>query len=159
MTITLKKLEELTKYEGNAKLHGATQVAAIAASIEEFGFTQPILIDETNTILAGHGRLAAAKLIGLTEVPCIVLEGLTEEKRRAYILADNRLSEIGGGWDEEKLKAELESIEESFPNFDLDLTGFDFNDRRDLLAIEDLAPEEVKPAKAKKKCPHCNKLL
>jgi ParB-like chromosome segregation protein Spo0J len=102
--------EKLIPYARNAKKHDAAQVSKLAGSIREFGFNNPVLIDKDNGIIAGHGRVMAAQKLELKEVPCIRLGHLTDTQRRAYILADNRLSEIGGGWDEEMLKNELTSL-------------------------------------------------
>jgi len=122
MKIETLKVEVLVPYARNAKLHNDTQVAAIAGSIREFGFTNPVLVDADGGIIAGHGRVMAARKLGLTEVPCIRLAHLTDNQKRAYILADNRLGEIGGGWDEELLRLEFEELGEL--GFDLELTGF-----------------------------------
>jgi DNA modification methylase len=100
----------LVPYARNAKKHDAAQVAAIAGSIREFGFNNPVLIDAENGIIAGHGRTLAAHQLGLATVPCLRLTHLTDSQRRAYILADNRLAEIGGGWDSDMLAAELEAL-------------------------------------------------
>lgn len=119
---------ELIPYEKNAKVHGEEQLEKIAASIQEFGFINPVLIDKDNNIIAGHGRVEAAKRLGLVKVPAIEVEGLTEEQKRAYILADNRLAELGE-WDQNLLTSELQEIENL--EFDSSLTGFDmevFND-------------------------------
>ncbi|MFZ9965055.1 MAG: site-specific DNA-methyltransferase, partial [Terrimicrobiaceae bacterium] len=97
-------------YARNAKKHDASQVAKLAGSIREYGFTNPVLIDNDNGIIAGHGRVLAAQSLALESVPCIRLGHLTDTQRRAYILADNRLAEIGGGWDEEMLKLELADL-------------------------------------------------
>jgi ParB-like chromosome segregation protein Spo0J len=97
-------------YARNAKKHDAAQVAAIAGSIREFGFNNPVLIDADNGIIAGHGRTLAAHQLGLATVPCLRLTHLTDTQRKAYILADNRLAEIGGGWDSDMLAAELEAL-------------------------------------------------
>lgn len=102
-----KAPDELIPYARNAKKHSGEQVAAIAASIRQFGFNAPVLIGGDNGIIAGHGRVLAAQKLGLKEVPCIVLDHLSETERRAYILADNRLAEMGGGWDAEMLKLEV----------------------------------------------------
>lgn len=115
-------VEELTPYENNAKIHGAEQVEKIANSISEFGFLTPCLIDRDKNIIAGHGRVMAAKKLGLEKVPCVYIEGLTDEQRRAYILADNRLGELGE-WDFGKVQEELEALDEA--GFDIDLTGFE----------------------------------
>jgi len=112
--------EKLIPYARNAKKHDAAQVSKLAGSIREFGFNNPVLIDKDNGIIAGHGRVMAAQKLELKEVPCIRLGHLTDTQRKAYILADNRLAELGGGWDEKMLKVELESIgmDESWLNFD-----------------------------------------
>jgi DNA modification methylase len=100
----------LIPYARNAKKHDDAQVAKIAGSIREFGFNNPVLIDAENGIVAGHGRVLAAQKLGLASVPCLRLSHLTDAQRKAYILADNRLAEIGGGWDEEMLKLELADL-------------------------------------------------
>lgn len=100
----------LVPYARNAKKHDAAQVAKLAGSIREFGFNNPVLIDKENGIIAGHGRVLAAQSLALEKVPCIRLGHLTDTQRRAYILADNRLAEIGGGWDEEMLKLDLADL-------------------------------------------------
>lgn len=115
-------VERLVPYERNARTHSPEQVAQIAASIQEFGFTNPILVDGANGILAGHGRMAAAKDMGLKEVPVIVLEHLNADQRRAYILADNQLA-LNAGWDTELLQMEVAAL--NLADFDLSLLGFD----------------------------------
>ena len=119
-------IEFLIPYAGNAKLHSDDQVAQIAASIREFGFNNPVLIDGDNGIIAGHGRVMAARKLGMTLVPCIRLRHLTDAQRRAYILADNKLAETGGGWNEDLLKAELDRLTEE--GFDITLAGFSSED-------------------------------
>lgn len=111
----------LIPYARNARTHSDEQVAQIAASIREFGFLNPILVDTTDGIIAGHGRLLAARKLSLAEVPVIVLDHLTETQKRAYILADNRLA-MSAGWDEEMLKLELAEIQDD--DFDLSVIGF-----------------------------------
>ena len=123
MTIEHLKTSDLIPYARNAKKHDASQVAKLAGSIREFGFTNPVLIDKDNGIIAGHGRVLAAQSLALETVPCIRLGHLTDTQRRAYILADNRLAEIGGGWDEEMLKLELADLREL--DVDFDCLGFD----------------------------------
>ena len=118
------KVEQLKSYKNNARTHSKKQIRQIASSIKEFGFTNPVLVDAENTILAGHGRVEAAKLLGLTEVPCVCIEHLTPAQKRAYILADNRLAELSG-WDEKLLKIELEGINRLDCDLDLTLTGFE----------------------------------
>ena len=112
---------ELTAYGKNARTHSDSQVAQIAASIREFGFTNPVLIDGDSGIIAGHGRVMAAQKLGLKEVPCLRLDHLTDVQRRAYIIADNKLA-LNAGWDDEMLRLEIEDLRAE--GFDLDLTGF-----------------------------------
>ena len=113
---------KLIPYARNARTHSESQVGQIAGSIREFGFTNPVLIDAENGIIAGHGRVMAAGKLGLDKVPCIRLSHLTDTQRRAYILADNKLA-MNAGWDEELLGLELADLRGL--DFDLDLTGFD----------------------------------
>jgi DNA modification methylase len=149
--IELWPVERLVPYARNARTHSPEQVAQIAASIVEFGFTNPILVDSKDGIVAGHGRLLAARKLGLAEVPVIVLDHLSELQRRAYVLADNRLG-LSAGWDEELLAAELAAIESE--GFDLGLLGFTEDELADLMAEAETAsasPEEedVPPPPAK----------
>lgn len=111
----------LKPYDRNARTHSPEQVAQIAASIHEFGFTNPILVAQDGEIIAGHGRLLAAQDLGMTEVPVIVLGHLTPEQRRAYVIADNKLA-LNAGWDEELLRLELTRLDTT--GFDLSLIGF-----------------------------------
>lgn len=120
--IVFKKTGDLIPYARNSRTHDENQVAQIAGSIKEFGFTNPILVDNENGIIAGHGRVMAAQKLKMKEVPCIVLGHLTEAQRRAYIIADNKLA-LNAGWDEELLALELSDLREM--DFDLNLTGFD----------------------------------
>lgn len=115
-------VNKLVPYERNAKTHSAEQVEKIKASIEEFGFVSPILIDGEYNIIAGHGRVLAAKELGMDKVPAVFVEGLTEAQRRAYIIADNKLTELGG-WDMEMVRAELQELDGE--GFDTDITGFE----------------------------------
>lgn len=118
-------VSRLKPYEKNAKIHGTNQIEKLKASIEEFGFLTPCLIDEEYNLIAGHGRVMAAKDMGMESVPCVFVEGLTETQRRAYILADNKLGELGE-WDMEIVISELEDLKEM--DFDIELTGFTLND-------------------------------
>ena len=118
------KIAELKPYSKNARTHSPKQIRQIAKSIKSFGFTNPVLVDKDNCILAGHGRVEAAKLAGLTEVPAVVISHLTPAQKKAYILADNRLAELSG-WDKDLLKIEIEEINQLDCNFDLTLTGFE----------------------------------
>ena len=113
---------DLVPYARNAKKHDPEQVAKIAGAIREFGFTNPVLTDGENGILAGHGRVLAAQKLGMETVPCIELSHLTPTQLKAYILADNRLGEIGGGWDMDLLRLELEELGDM--DVDLDALGF-----------------------------------
>jgi ParB family chromosome partitioning protein len=117
--------DKLIPYARNAKKHDEAQVSLIAGSIRQFGFCNPVLIAEDNGIVAGHGRVLAAMKLGMAEVPCIRLSHLDENQRRAYILADNRLAELGGGWDADMLAAEVEAIDwaelDAFKLDDMDL--------------------------------------
>ena len=120
MQIEQVPVEKLIPYVNNSRTHSEEQVAQISASIREFGFNNPVLIDKDDTIIAGHGRIQAARKLGLTEVPCVRLEHLTETQRKAYIIADNRLA-LNAGWDSELLKLELQELD---GNIDLNLLGF-----------------------------------
>lgn len=128
--IEMWQLDRLTPYAKNARTHSEPQVAQLAASIVEYGFTAPLLVSGDGGILAGHGRLAAAKKLGLDAVPVVVLDHLTPTQRRAYILADNQLA-LAAGWNEELLASELADLSAS--GFDLALTGFSDDELADLL--------------------------
>ncbi|HHH46063.1 MAG TPA: site-specific DNA-methyltransferase [Thiotrichales bacterium] len=128
----------LQPYAGNARTHSDAQIAQIAASIEEFGFTNPILADGEGVIIAGHGRLLAAQRLGLEKVPVITLDHLTDAQRRALVIADNKIAE-NAGWDEETLRLEIEALQEL--EFDLDLIGFSDEELDDLLGELDGGPE------------------
>ena len=138
-------LEKLRPYERNAKKHGVGQIEKLKASIMEFGFLTPCLIDSDYNLIAGHGRVMAAKELGIPSVPCVFIEGLTEEQRRAYILADNRLSELGE-WDMELVMGELAELDEL--GFDTELTGFDFQVEPEITDDEDDVPEPPAEPKA-----------
>lgn len=117
----LRRLDALRPRASNPRTHSSAQIQQLAASIRQFGFTNPILIAEDGEIVAGHGRFAAAKMVGLIDVPCLVLDRLTEQQRRAYVIADNQLA-LNAGWDDELLAAELRELEGA--GFDLDVLGF-----------------------------------
>lgn len=130
-------LQELIPYAKNAKVHNQAQIDKIAKSIEEFGFINPCLIDKDKNIIAGHGRVMAAKQLGMKTVPCIYVEGLTKEQYKAYVLADNKLGELAE-WDMEIVYDELQFLNDM--DFDFTITGFDtisdfdpiVNERKDL---------------------------
>ena len=153
LTVQRWPIDKLIPYARNARTHSDAQVAQVAASIIEFGWTNPILVGGDGVIIAGHARLAAARKLGMTEAPVIVLDHLTPTQRRALVLADNRLA-LNAGWDEEMLHVELESLEEE--GFDLDLAGFTGEEIEELLrdpeetfaglADDDAIPEEPKRA-------------
>jgi hypothetical protein len=128
--IELWPIERLKPYERNARTHSDKQVAQIAASIAEFGFTNPILVDSNDGIVAGHGRLAAARELGLKQIPVVVLDHFSERQRRAYVLADNQLA-LNAGWDYELLSTELSALSDL--EFDVGLVGFDEQQMRQLL--------------------------
>lgn len=139
--IIMVDVDTLVPYAMNAKLHSEEQVFRIGESIKQFGFTNPVLIDEQYEIIAGHGRVLAMKTLQQPQVPCLVLKGLTDEAKRAYIIADNRLAEIGGGWDEHILKQELDKLK--VEGIDLAALGFSEVDIQKLYTKEEpLPPEE-----------------
>lgn len=125
-------LTKLIPYVNNAKIHSEEQVTKIASSIREFGFLSPVLIDRDFNILAGHGRVMAAKKLEMEAVPCVFVEGLSDAQRKAYILADNKLGELAE-WDQELIAQELQALNEL--GFDIDVTGFTMDD-----SIMDLEP-------------------
>lgn len=150
----MKRVEEIVPYARNAKIHSEDQTARLRASLREFGFVRPLLIDARGNLLAGHGTLEAAKAEGMTEVPCNLVEGLTDAQRRAYSLADNKLAELAA-WDEAMAGLELEELEEL--GFDLALTGFT---PEDIQIGEGEAPEETGDSESTKlrkryTCPQC----
>ena len=145
MKITQKKVTELIPYVNNSRTHSDEQVAQIAASIKEFGWTNPILVDGDNGIIAGHGRLMAARKLGHKEVPTIELKDLTETQKKAYIIADNRLA-LNAGWDNEMLTIELNDL--LADGFALDVLGFDPKEIAALLepeVVEGLTDEDAVP--------------
>ncbi len=131
----------LNPYANNPRTHSDDQIAQIVASIEEFGWTQPILIDEEGGVIAGHGRLMAANRLGVIDVPVIVAAGWTEAQKRAYVIADNQLA-LNAGWDPELLRVEIGALDEL--GFDRSLLGFDDDYLADLFA----EPAEPEPPKA-----------
>ena len=154
-------VDRLVPYERNARTHSPEQVAQIAASIAEFGFTNPILVASDAGIIAGHGRLAAAKDLGLKEVPVVVLDHLSDTQRRAYVLADNQLA-LNAGWDEELLRVELQELQAH--EFDLGLLGWSSEQLDGLLAEPDFAPgteedqgqlDQTQPKEVDCVCPEC----
>jgi len=137
---TTRKTSELTAYANNSRTHSDEQTKQIASSIKEFGFTNPILIDERNGIIAGHGRLMGANKLGMDEVPCVIMSGLTEAQKKAYVIADNQLA-LNAGWDLDMLKLEIEALDEL--EFDIALLGFD----DDFLNLLNDDPEDISELK------------
>lgn len=144
LNIEYVKRDQLIPYINNSRTHDNNQVKQIAGSIKEFGFTNPLLIDEQGGIIAGHGRLMAADLLGIDEVPTITLKGLTEAQRKAYVIADNQLA-LNAGWDLDNLKVEIDRLTEL--DFDVDLLGFDDDFLSSLLdePTEGLTDEDAVP--------------
>lgn len=134
LEITYKKTDELIPFVNNSRTHDELQVNQIAASIKEFGFTNPILLDGEDGIIAGHGRLQAARLLGLDEVPTIRLDGLDELQKRAYVIADNKLA-LNAGWDSELLQLEIQNLQDK--DFDIGLLGFDEKELMQILGEDD----------------------
>jgi ParB-like chromosome segregation protein Spo0J len=130
---------QLRPWPRNARTHSRKQIRQIAESIRRFGFTNPVLVDGENRILAGHGRVGAARELGMATVPCLRIEHMSAAEKRAYVLADNKLA-INAGWDEELLALELKELMEADLGFDIDVTGFTIPEVDQL--IEGLAPEE-----------------
>lgn len=127
MKIEVKKISDLLPYARNSRTHSDYQINQIASSIKEFGFTNPVLITKEGEIIAGHGRVLAAMRLTMEEVPCITLDHLTDNQRRAYVIADNQLA-LNAGWDYEMLKLEVDYLREE--SFDVDILGlpsFDFS--------------------------------
>jgi ParB-like chromosome segregation protein Spo0J len=158
--IELWPVDRLVPYEKNARTHSAEQIAQIRASIEEFGFTAPILVDGEDGILAGHGRLAAAKDLGLAEVPVVVLDHLTPAQKRAYVLADNKLA-LNAGWDVSLLQQEVMAL--NLADFDLSLLGWSDDDIAGMLDPEGIDdsegpgefPEVDEGIETDHRCPSC----
>lgn len=137
LSIEYKRVDDLIPYVNNSRTHSDEQVTQVAASIKEFGFTNPILIDENNGIIAGHGRLMAAKKLKLEQVPTITLEGLTDAQCKAYVIADNKLA-LNAGWDLEVLKYEIENLQGL--DFNIDLLGFEIDELDKIMQMPDFEP-------------------
>ena len=152
-------VSKLIPYEKNAKKHGEYQIEKLKRSIEEFGFVNPCLIDKDFNLVAGHGRVLAAKELGITKVPCVFVEGLTDAQRKAYILADNRLGELGE-WDMTLVLDEIQELKNL--DFDISITGFQGSDPdafgSDDSYFDDNNEPEIKEGK-KCACPRCGFLF
>lgn len=138
MQIEQQPIDALVPYARNSRTHSDEQIAQVAASIREFGFTNPVLIDGDGGIIAGHGRVMAARKLGLAQVPCIRLAHLTEAQRRAYVIADNKLA-LNAGWDEEMLRTEIAALKDM--EYNLGLTGFSDAELEEMLALNDATDE------------------
>lgn len=132
--LTLVATDKLIPYANNARTHSKEQILKLRSSLREFGFINPIIIDKDFNIIAGHGRVEAAKAEGIKEVPCVLVDYLTEAQKKAYILADNRMA-LDAGWDEEMLRVELEALESM--SYDLGLTGFDEKELGELFKTDE----------------------
>lgn len=152
LSVEFRSIDSLKPYEKNSRVHSPDQVERLAESIKRFGFNAPILILEDGTIVAGHGRLAAATLVGLNEVPTIVLPHLTLEEARAYCLADNRIGDLAG-WDEQLLREELEDLDQELAG----AAGFTEDEIEALTGEEEIVPREEEPENIDTscKCPRC----
>lgn len=152
--LKLVPLEKLVPYANNARRHSAEQINKLRSSLREFGFVNPVLVDKNFGIIAGHGRVMAAKAENISEIPCVFVEHLTEAQKKAYILADNRLA-LDADWDEELLKIELEKLREL--DFDISFTGFDDSEIGNIFNEEveieednfDIEEELQKPCKSR----------
>lgn len=154
--VVLHRTDQLIPYARNARKHEPWQVAQIAASIKEFGFTNPVLIDETGEIVAGHGRVMAALKLNLEEVPCIVLGHLTPTQRKAYVLADNQLA-LNSSWDEDLLSFELHDLRAQ--KFDIKLLGFGPDDLEKFFAETEKIPGGMDGKDDERACNSCGKPL
>ena len=156
LTVSYEPIDEIQIYENNSRTHSEKQIEQISASIQEFGFVNPLLVDENLQIIAGHGRLMAADSMGLDTVPVIKLAGLTETQKRAYVIADNKLA-LNAGWDFDLLSSEIEQLKEV--EFDIFKIGFSEKEMDDIMGnftekpFDDFA--NVSEAKLSHECPKC----
>lgn len=158
----LVPVKDLVPYINNARTHSDVQIEKLRASIREFGFISPLVIDQNKNVLAGHGRLEAAKAEGYEKVPCVYVDDLTETQKKAYILADNRMA-LDAGWDEDLLKVEIETLQDA--DFNVQLTGFRPDEITDLFAVsedpdesgrnEELSEDEFGDEEFDCECPRC----
>lgn len=148
------EIAKIKPYKNNAKIHGKNQLKKLQESISEFGFLTPCLIDQEYNLIAGHGRVEAANALGMKEVPCVFVEDLTEEQRKAYILADNKLSELAE-WDLEILNQELAELSEAGMN--ISLVGFELNNEitQELNDGVEITIESLGDENFKYECPEC----
>ena len=130
----LVSIGKLVPYVNNARTHSKEQITKLRSSLREFGFVNPVIIDWEFNVIAGHGRILAAKEENIEQVPCVFVDHLTEAQKKAYILADNRFA-LDAGWDEDMLRVEMEALQGM--DFDISLTGFDEAEIADLLSLDD----------------------
>jgi ParB-like chromosome segregation protein Spo0J len=151
-----RRIDLLKAYGRNARTHSEGQISQIMASLKEFGWTNPVLLDGENGVIAGHARIEAAKRLGLAEVPCIELTGLTEAQKKAYLIADNKLA-LNAGWDNELLRLEMLDLKDL--DFNLDLLGFDATELADITLGKDVNQpeynESVTDEVTMMTCPKC----
>lgn len=141
LVIEYRPIEALIPYANNARTHSEQQIDLIAASIKEFGWTNPVLVDGDNGVIAGHGRILAARKMGQTSIPCLELSSLSEAQKRAYVITDNKIA-LNADWDDDILRSELKELVQS--DFDVSLLGFDSKELNDLL--EDFHYKDDSPA-------------
>jgi len=145
LTVQYRPIDSIVVYAGNPRTHSTAQIRQIAASVRAFGFINPVLVDAEGQLVAGHGRLLAAKMLGLETIPCIGIDHLTETEKRAYLLADNKLAE-NAGWDPKLLRVELTYLAQVDVDVDVELTGFSIPEIDQVLRIgEDAAADELPP--------------
>ena len=156
--VELRSIDSIKAYGNNARTHSEAQIGQIMASLREFGWTNPVLISPKMGVIAGHARLEAARRLGMTEVPCITLDGLTETQKRAYMIADNKLA-LNAGWNEDLLRGELLDLQGL--EFDMDLLGFDPEEMADITLGRDINQPEYDESAADDvemiTCPECGK--
>lgn len=157
----IRNINDLIPYVNNSRTHSEEQVLQLASSIKEFGFTNPVLIDEQGGVIAGHGRILAARKLNIEQIPCIVLTGLTNAQKKAYVIADNQLA-LNSGWDLGLLKVEFESLNEM--GFNLNDLGFNDDFISGIFSADEFIEnengnesfDEVSEEKLKHKCPRCS---
>lgn len=157
--VRMVAIARLKPFPGNPRKHTADQLGTIGRLLREYGWTRPILVDENRTILAGHGTIEAARMIGKTHAPCIEIDGLSLEQKRAYVVADNKSAELST-WDDSALALQFREITAAAPSFDMTLTGFELPEIE--TRVQDLTPPPPAPKSKLRvnvtvECPHCHK--
>lgn len=136
----IRDIDSLIPYANNSRTHSDEQVAQIAASIKEWGFTNPVLIDSDGSVIAGHGRLLAARKLGIKQIPVVIADGWTEAQKKAYVIADNKLA-LNAGWDDDLLRLEFDGLADL--GFDLELTGFTLDEINSGFDVEEVGMPEL----------------